>query len=477
MSQPIPDTAPEQPTSNPIRRSTAGRWLIGGLLILLAGGFVLGRHVLPFGIQMPDFAEQSVAQPIDPHAPISIRSIGLGTRLTSATLQDQTGRILAQLSDAGAFRPTVELAFGQTYTLTASAERLWLGQTTTRQATFSTVNLPRIESALQQDLSPDGTVQLRFSEPVGHLRPAGDIPFSVTRDETGRGFTLTSAPGPFKQGLVYPIEVQWETPTGVPLPPFKLDISTAPPLTARVDTDGMNNLGLAMPVQIDFSEPLFAREKITERIRVQTREGHPIQGKWLWFGKQRVQFRPQPGWPAKSSIALDIEPEGIKSARGGFLSQAVHAHFNTGADKRIEVDLDAQRVDVIENGEVIKTMKASTGKSKTPTVTGSFYIYARFPVKTMKSTGKKPGEQGYYEVKDVPYAQYFYEGYAFHGAFWHNNFGHPASHGCVNLATRQKNTRKGVNEDAGWLYQWASIGVPVKVYRSSQHPGTVAATD
>jgi len=85
----------------------------------------------------------------------------------------------------------------------------------------------------------------------------------------------------------------------------------------------------------------------------------------------------------------------------------------------------------------------------------------------MKSTGLKPGEKGYYEVKDVPFAQYFHEGYAFHGAFWHNSFGQPASHGCINLATQKQNSRAGVNEDAGWLYQWASLGVPVTVYRNS----------
>jgi lipoprotein-anchoring transpeptidase ErfK/SrfK len=48
---------------------------------------------------------------------------------------------------------------------------------------------------------------------------------------------------------------------------------------------------------------------------------------------------------------------------------------------------------------------------------------------------------------------YFYEGYAIHGAYWHNRFGTPVSHGCVNLPVQQ--ARK--------LYNWASVGTLVVV--------------
>jgi lipoprotein-anchoring transpeptidase ErfK/SrfK len=48
---------------------------------------------------------------------------------------------------------------------------------------------------------------------------------------------------------------------------------------------------------------------------------------------------------------------------------------------------------------------------------------------------------------------YFYKGYGIHGTYWHNNFGVPMSHGCVNMRT----------SDAGWLYYWASEGTLVHV--------------
>ena len=56
-----------------------------------------------------------------------------------------------------------------------------------------------------------------------------------------------------------------------------------------------------------------------------------------------------------------------------------------------------------------------------------------------------------YDLANVPYVMYFHEGYGLHGTYWHNNFGTPMSHGCVNLSTG----------DAGWFYNWASVGTKV----------------
>jgi hypothetical protein len=156
--------------------------------------------------------------------------------------------------------------------------------------------------------------------------------------------------------------------------------------------------------------------------------------------------------------------------RGGTLEQALIEQFSTGTDRRLFVYLDNQRVEAVENGKVVRTFKVSTGKSKTPTVTGSYYIYDRYRHKTMRSDVGR-GQRGFYEVEDVPYTQFFHKDNAFHGAFWHNNFGHPASHGCVNMATKDQNKRwPNVSEDAGWLYSWAALGLPVTVMHEAPPP-------
>jgi lipoprotein-anchoring transpeptidase ErfK/SrfK len=59
-----------------------------------------------------------------------------------------------------------------------------------------------------------------------------------------------------------------------------------------------------------------------------------------------------------------------------------------------------------------------------------------------------------YLLRDVRYVAYFEKDYALHATYWHDNFGQPMSHGCVNLRTA----------DAQWLYGWAPIGTPVYVH-------------
>ena len=59
-----------------------------------------------------------------------------------------------------------------------------------------------------------------------------------------------------------------------------------------------------------------------------------------------------------------------------------------------------------------------------------------------------------YFLPGVPFTMYFYKGYGLHGTYWHNNFGTPMSHGCVNLTI----------PDSEWLYGFASIGTLVNVH-------------
>ena len=58
-----------------------------------------------------------------------------------------------------------------------------------------------------------------------------------------------------------------------------------------------------------------------------------------------------------------------------------------------------------------------------------------------------------YDLDNVEWVMYFFAGYAFHGTWWHNNFGTPMSAGCVNMT----------NADARWFYEFADIGTPVHV--------------
>lgn len=118
--------------------------------------------------------------------------------------------------------------------------------------------------------------------------------------------------------------------------------------------------------------------------------------------------------------------------------------------KWIDVDLSKQTLNAYEGGKSVFSTLVSTGISRYPTVTGTFNIKVKYTSQAMSGgTGKD-----YYYLPGVPYVMYFYEAYAIHGTYWHNNFGTPMSHGCVNLPT----------DAAKFMYNWAPIGTTVKVH-------------
>lgn len=111
----------------------------------------------------------------------------------------------------------------------------------------------------------------------------------------------------------------------------------------------------------------------------------------------------------------------------------------------IDVDLSEQRVTAYEDSTAVHTTLASTGLPQTPTPVGRFRIWIKLRYDDMAGAD--------YYIEDVPFVMYFHEGYGLHGVTWHGNFGHPMSHGCVNLPTAE----------AEWLFNWADVGTLVVV--------------
>jgi lipoprotein-anchoring transpeptidase ErfK/SrfK len=111
-------------------------------------------------------------------------------------------------------------------------------------------------------------------------------------------------------------------------------------------------------------------------------------------------------------------------------------------DRWIRVDLSEQLVIAYEGDQPIRGFVVSTGLPGTPTVTGTFNIRVKVRSQTMSGGSAL---NGYYNLPNVEWVQYFYADYGFHGTYWHNNFGNPMSHGCINMT----------NADAKWLFDWA----------------------
>ena len=121
--------------------------------------------------------------------------------------------------------------------------------------------------------------------------------------------------------------------------------------------------------------------------------------------------------------------------------------------KHILIDRSKQMLYAYEGENMFMLTSISTGHELTPTPRGTFTIYKKTPSRYMQ--GPLPGiSDDEYDLPGVPWDLYFTEhGGAIHGAYWHNNFGKPWSHGCVNLPL----------QEARKLYEWADIGTRVIV--------------
>ena len=122
-------------------------------------------------------------------------------------------------------------------------------------------------------------------------------------------------------------------------------------------------------------------------------------------------------------------------------------------EKWIDINVTRQVLVAYEGTKPVYATLVSTGEAglDDPTKTkatkrGIFRIHTKYVTATMDS--RVVGEE--FELRDVPYVQYFTEGYALHAAYWHDVFGQPKSHGCINLAP----------EDARRLFFWTGPAVP-----------------
>jgi lipoprotein-anchoring transpeptidase ErfK/SrfK len=138
--------------------------------------------------------------------------------------------------------------------------------------------------------------------------------------------------------------------------------------------------------------------------------------------------------------------------------------------KRIEVDLTNQRLYGYEGDRLIYNFLISSGKwDRTPT--GTFQIWAKIPSQKMEGGSKELGT--YYYLPKVPYVMFFYNekvkkqlGYSLHGTYWHNKFGQPMSHGCINMKT----------EEVAQIYAWADKSTPITIYGKYIYPVSIKTT-
>jgi len=143
---------------------------------------------------------------------------------------------------------------------------------------------------------------------------------------------------------------------------------------------------------------------------------------FIWVGQRLII--PKAGYPPAPAPAPAPAPSG---------------------SKWISIDLSSQRLTAFVGNTAVWSTAVSTGLARTPTPVGRYSIQYKVSSTTMSGPG--------YYLTGVPWVMGFIGAYSIHGAYWHNNFGNPMSHGCVNLPVAS----------AQWLYNWSYVGLPVVI--------------
>ncbi len=245
------------------------------------------------------------------------------------------------------------------------------------------------------------------------------------------------------------------------------------PGTATVKVDGIGDYygTRSIKFKIIIKAPVKVKvKKNNKKITVSWKKGSAVSGYKVYFASNSKFTKKKKVRTLKSNKKLKysidtpvikrtyyIKVRAYKKIKGKtyYSKASTVKKLKTKNLKWIKVDLSKQKVYLKKGKKTVKKYVVSTGKAKTPTIRGTFYIYNKNPKHDM--IGRYNPEKGGpdYIQKDVLWATYFKGGYAFHAAYWHNNFGHPMSHGCVNMRTKQ----------AKYLYKWAPIGTKVVVQR------------
>ncbi len=149
----------------------------------------------------------------------------------------------------------------------------------------------------------------------------------------------------------------------------------------------------------------------------------------------------RPAWYSDGSPLAFVRPSDWRTLAGLWPNRVYESDVEQIVErprKWIDVDISEQTLRAFEDERVVLDAKVSTGPATAPTVQGTFHILRKYRAIDMWGSD--------YYVPAVPYVMFFHDGYAIHGADWHDRFGQPTGHGCVNMRP----------EDARKLFEWTA---------------------
>lgn len=232
-------------------------------------------------------------------------------------------------------------------------------------------------------------------------------------------------------------------------------------ITERREVHGVEMAHTLSGLWVPVGELRFARP--SDFVGVELDEEHPLES-IAWVTRERAALRDRPGGRiverASRLVRITIaETQGdwLRDADGRWIAARDVAHLRASqrpsevgeGERWIDVDTRTQTVVAYVGERPVYATAVSTGRTATPTPPGVHRIWVKLAEDDMDDLEREDVSENY-AIQAVPWVQYFEGSVGFHAAFWHDRFGQPHSHGCVNLAPR----------DARWLFEFTQPGLP-----------------
>ncbi|WP_455711728.1 Ig-like domain-containing protein [Streptomyces avermitilis] len=235
--------------------------------------------------------------------------------------------------------------------------------------------------------------------------------------------------------------------------------------TGTFTTDSGSTVGVGMPVSFTFDKAISDKKAVESAVEISSSSGQSVVGHW--FGGQRLDFRPQHYWKAKSTVTVKIRLDGVKGAESAYGTQNKTVRFTVGRSQVSTVDASVHRMTVVRDGKPLKNIPITAGAANSTTWNGQMVISEKLI--STRMDGATVGFAGQYDIPDVPHAMRLSTSGTFvHGNYWGADsvFGHAnISHGCVGLNDTKGGGDPG--QDAAWFYDHSLIGDVVVVKNSN----------
>ncbi len=280
-------------------------------------------------------------------------------------------------------------------------------------------------------------------------------PIDGATDESGTTWTSSMPELPF--GATYTVRATAVDSFGVPSM-LERTVSTTVAegaVQAIISPWDHADMGVGMPITIDFSSAVIDRAAVEQRLTVDS--DIPVTGSWSWTSDTQITYRPRDFWPANAEIMVKADLRGVEVAPGVFGDADQTATWNTLRSQVLYVDGSDLTLRVVRDGLLIKSIPVTVGKDGFDTMSGTKVVMTREPQRVMDTStaGVPADDPNAYRVK-VKYAMRLtWSGEFFHASPWAaEDWGvRRSSHGCISMS----------EADAKWLFENVAVGDPVVV--------------